>query len=125
MHLKHLKLSYQHINIIFNFIYNIIMKENTIYFWKISTKQHYLEASLVKLNVSEIQIRNFVNNINIIGEDKVLVAPRANSGSHLAWNKDCKAGFDGFKEQGYVYKGELEISKDEIDSLLSANKYNL
>ena len=60
---------------------------------------------------------------------ELYVAPHANdntqSSNYIAWNKDCKAGFYGFKEDGHIYKGELSLTLQEVEEILSAKKYNL
>lgn len=109
-----------------------------IYFWKVRADAPYLEYSLIKLGATKTQIRNMVNNINIKDDKYIYIAPKAadksKDNNHLAWNHENKkiwdditlnSGYDGFIKQGYIYKGEVEITPEEIEMMRNQNKYNL
>lgn len=113
-------------------------------FYRIRVEDPYLEASLIKLNVPDAQIRNVMYNDNIrkidgtideyVIDNKIYVAPGAKDSYirgdqfHIQWNQNSVSGFNGFVSRGYVYAGDLDLTQDDIDMAIRKKdmyKYNL
>ena len=102
--------------------------DEPIYFWKLKVANPYLEYGLIKLGASKTQIRNMLNNINFYKDEYIYVAPTANNGkdeNFLSWNYCTISGYNDYINRNYIFKGELEVSLDDIDAYKNQNKYNL
>jgi hypothetical protein len=111
--MKHLK-SYESLN-------------ELVYFWRIKVKQPYLEYSLIKLGATKIQIHHMLNNSIFIEDEYIYVAinSRKTEKDYISWNPYSRSGYNDYIEDGYIYKGILDITLEEIEFMKNQNKYNL
>lgn len=93
-------------------------------FWLVRTDSPYLEISLNKMNKTKDEIIRFLNNKLIKHHEKIYIPINDYEGS---WNGPLTGG-TSYKEEGFEYKGEMEVTSEEIEDWNIKNavkKYNL
>lgn len=102
------------------------IEKNRKHFWKIDKKLPNLIIALNKLGVSQAEINYFLNNPNLhpplYYKDSFLLAPYDSTFNSYGvfqrcnWEYSEKWGLADLINRGYIYKGKIKITQEEIDA---------